>query len=156
MRYFTFSVLLALIAAMAFAGDLSREAKVERILDATNAKAAQEQMMAQMKQMAAQQMSASLSAEQKAKAADFQNRMFDIISNRMSWEKTRPMIVKVWGETFTDQELDGMLAFYESPSGRAMVQKMPSVVMKMMQQVQSIMGDIQPEIEKMLKEQGAK
>src|SRR5689334_18485071 len=143
----------ALAASASFAADLTREGKVERILDVTNAKAAQEQMLAQVKQMAVQQMNANLSADQQAKAADYQNRMFAIISSKMSWDKVRPIIVKIWGDTFNDQELDGMLAFYESSAGKAMVQKMPTVMTKMMQQVQTIMGDLQPEIDKMIKEQ---
>jgi hypothetical protein len=74
----------------------------------------------------------------------------------MSWEKFKPAIVQIYAEVYTDEELDGILAFYRSPAGRAMLEKMPQLMSRTMAVAQKLMGDIQPEIEKMVKESAPK
>ncbi len=145
----------ALISCGLFGADMTREAKAEKILDLTNARAMQEQVLGQMKQMMAQQIG-NLPPDQKEKAAANQTRILEMVASRINWDKIRPMMVKIWSETFTDQELDGILAFYESPAGRSMIQKMPALMMKSMQQMQGIMAEMQPEIEKIIKDQAGK
>jgi hypothetical protein len=45
-----------------------------------------------------------------------------------------------------------MLAFYQSPAGRAMLEKMPAMMPKSMALVQAQMGDLMPEILRITKE----
>jgi hypothetical protein len=62
--------------------------------------------------------------------------------------KIRPELVKAYAETFTDEEIDGMLAFYETPAGRAVVTKIPSINTRMSGLIQSEMNALGPEINK--------
>jgi len=47
------------------------------------------------------------------------------IRDEMSWDKLRPRYVQIYQETFTQKEVDGLIAFYKSPTGAAFVSQMP-------------------------------
>ena len=129
-----------------------KEAKIERLLSLTNADSTMNQLFDQMKGVMASQMPEGATPEQRAQAQELQNKIMDLVKSRMSWEKMRPEYVKLYNDTFTDEEVDGMLAFYESPAGRAMLQKMPALMPKIMALAQTQMGDLMPDILRITKE----
>lgn len=58
----------------------------------------------------------------------------------LSWEKLEPLFVKIYRDSFSQEEVDGMLAFYKSPSGQAVIHKMPLVMQNTMTEMQKLMG----------------
>jgi hypothetical protein len=68
----------------------------------------------------------------------------------LSWENLKPVYIQVYSETFTQEEIDGLVAFYESPAGKAFVAKMPVVMQKtmvpMMQRMQKTIQDTVQEV----------
>jgi len=58
----------------------------------------------------------------------------------------RPLYIQIYQETFTQEEIDGLIAFYKSPAGVAFVDKMPVVMQRSMSIMQS---RIAPMMEKM-------
>jgi len=48
----------------------------------------------------------------------------------LNWQTLRPIYVKVYRETFSQEEVDSMIAFYRSPGNRAMMDKMPAAMEK--------------------------
>jgi hypothetical protein len=99
---------------------------------------------------------AGATPEQRAKAQEVQSRILDLTKSRMNWETLRPAIVKAYSETFSEEEIDGILAFYESPAGRAMREKMPILMPKVMAAAQAQAAGLMPEIERITKESLAK
>lgn len=69
-----------------------------------------------------------------------------VMREEMSWEMMRPLYIQIYQESFTQEEIDGLIAFYKSPAGSAFVEKMPVVMQKSMSVMQSRMG---PMMEKM-------
>lgn len=56
---------------------------------------------------------------------------FDQGMNRvMNWQTVRPIYIQVYRETFSQEEVDGMIAFARSPAGRAQLDKMPIAMEK--------------------------
>ena len=45
----------------------------------------------------------------------------------VSWEKMRDAYIPIYQENFTQEEVDGLIAFYDSVAGRALLAKMPGV-----------------------------
>ncbi len=85
--------------------------------------------------------------------ADFnklQDRVFALLTSRLDWQKLKPQFVQVYSDTFTVEELSGMAAFYRSPGGHAFLEKMPSVLQKWSQVSQQQVGNVGPEIQKMM------
>src|SRR5205085_5249739 len=44
----------------------------------------------------------------------------------LDWKKLEPMYVRIYQKTFTQPEVDGMIAFYKTPAGQAILSKMPA------------------------------
>ncbi len=134
---------------------LSKEAKIDRMLTLTNASSMIDQMFAQIRKMTEGMMPPGATPEQAAEAKQVQQKVQDVVHSRLSWDRMRPQFIKIYSETFTDEELDGLLAFYDSPTGRAMIKKTPELMAKSMAIGQAQMVDILPEIQRIVAE-GAK
>jgi len=143
---------LLVIGPFAGAQELTKEAKIERLLTVMNADNMIDQMFEQIKAMTAAQVPPGTSPEQVAQARQVQTKIMDLVKARISWEKMRPQYVKLYAETFSDEEISGMLAFYGSQAGRAMLEKMPALVTKIMGVAQAQMKDILPEIQRIIRE----
>ena len=147
---------LTFAGCFASAQELTKQAKIERILAATNADAMLDQIFNQTKAMSASMTPAGTTPEQRAKAEEVQGKIMDLIKARISWDKMRPQYIKIYDEIFSDEEINGIVAFYESPSGRALLQKMPALISRTMTVTQSLMAEIMPEIQRIAKEAAEK
>jgi hypothetical protein len=148
-------VALLLGASGALAQDAGKAAKIEEMFRLTKTDQMMQQVMSQMRAMSLQQFEKNLPPEAKAKAGEVQQKIFDVVGAKMSWEKLKPAFVQIYSEVYTDEELDGILAFYRSPAGRAMIEKTPQLMTRTMAFVQKLTADMQPDIEKMVKESAA-
>lgn len=70
------------------------------------------------------------------------------ILEKFSWQKMKGMFVDIYAEVFTKEELDGVIAFYESPAGQKFVAKQPELTRVVMQKMQTLMAEVMPEIRK--------
>jgi hypothetical protein len=143
---------LAVLPAAYAQAPTSKQAKIEELIRITKLDQLMgqmsQQMTARMKQTAAQQSARhAFTPEQQKAVDDYIAQIEKITQSAVSWDKVKPTIVQVYSETYTDQELDGILAFYHSPSGQALVAKSPQLMTRTMQLVQSQMGEVQPQIQ---------
>jgi hypothetical protein len=145
-------MLILLVTGVPTRAQETKAAKIDRVLALMKADALTDEVFQQVKAMTASLAPPDATEKQRAHAQEIQAKIMDLVKDRMSWEKMRPQYVKMYGETFSDEEIDGMLAFYESPAGRAMLEKMPQLVSKMMAMVQSQMTAIMPEVERLAKD----
>jgi hypothetical protein len=161
MRRILASVLLlaASVAATpsAHADEASRRAKAERLLVLTKSDAMMDQMLSQMStaiksSAATQAASLHLTAEQQVYLDKFNNRVADIIKTSLSMDSLKPIIVKVYVDTYTDEELDGIIAFYSSPAGQAFVTKGPQLMQRSIQLMQQQMAGLEPQLEQASKD----
>ncbi len=72
-----------------------------------------------------------------------------LLKDVLDWKKLEPMYVRVYQKTFSQQEVDGMIAFYKTPSGQAVIGKMPTVMQNTMEEMQSMMGPVMQKMQKM-------
>jgi hypothetical protein len=79
-----------------------------------------------------------------------QAEMMAMLKEMLDWKKLEPMYTRVYQKSFTQQEVDGMIAFYRTPAGQAVINKMPLVMQNTMNEMQEMMG---PAIQKMQKMQ---
>jgi hypothetical protein len=63
-----------------------------------------------------------------------------------------PPLRQIYQESFTQEEIDGLIAFYESPAGVAFVEKMPFAMQKSMSIMQSRMAPMMEKIKAAMKE----
>lgn len=155
-RLALFLALSSIFPATAPAQDGGRQAKAEQIVQLLHMDRTMDQMMAGMKSqitlMTNQTLGASVTAEQKAQLAKFQDQVFDYVNSQMGWKALEPEYVKLYADTFTDEELDAMIAFYRSPAGMSMIAKTPELTQKSFAISQQRMTTVMPELQKMIRE----
>jgi hypothetical protein len=82
---------------------------------------------------------------------DFQkmeDQVFALVASRLDWSKLKPQIAKVYSDTFSKEELSGLVAFYKSPTGKAAMEKLPGLMAKCSEIGQQQMASAGPEIQK--------
>lgn len=90
----------------------------------------------------------TLSAEQQKISDATNEKMAIIFKDEFSYEKLKPMFIKIYKESFSQEEVDGMVAFYKSKAGKAVIKKMPVVMQSTMANVQAQMTHIIPKLQK--------
>lgn len=82
--------------------------------------------------------------------------LVQVMKEELSWERMEPMYLQIYQKSFTQEEVDGLLSFYKSPAGVALIKKMPLVMQESMVAMQQHMGPmmtrVQEAIEKAVKE----
>ena len=69
-----------------------------------------------------------------------------LMKDEMSWAKIKPEYIRLYAQTFDQQEVDGMIAFYATPAGQAMINKMPLLLQNTMALMQTQMAALMPKM----------
>lgn len=137
---------LILAAPLALAAPPSA-ASIEKLLKVTRA----EQLLdsnirgidgAIRRSMAQSLQGAKLTPEGQKIADSFATKFVAVVKEEMAWTKMKPLYVRIYSESFSQDEIDGLLAFYDTPAGRAYIDKMPIVAQKSMAAMQERMNPI--------------
>jgi hypothetical protein len=141
------------LAPLAWSDEASKRAKIEEVLVLTNAPAMYKQMAEQSVSGALssvrsmlKQMDADLPKEASAMIDEFTAQTESLILERMSWEKLKPDMMAIYAEAFTEDEISGVIEFYRSPAGQALLKKMPALASKLIQFGQERADKLLPDI----------
>jgi hypothetical protein len=88
-----------------------------------------------------------LSEEEKAESRKMIEASMKTTLEKFSWKKMENMFVDIYAEVLTVEELEGIIAFYESPAGQKFVAKQPELTAKTMEKMQTVMAEIMPAIQ---------
>lgn len=83
---------------------------------------------------------------------NMKTRLVETIHGEISWKKLEPMYIRLYKESFSDEDVAGMLEFYKTPAGQAVIYKMPILMQKTMLEVQKMTSGMQPKIQKIQKQ----
>lgn len=149
----TLPLAIAVLAALpvAHADDASRRAKAEQMLSVTKSDTQMQTQLsaleARINELAKQQSGvAPLNPEQTKLTTDYQQQIQSITKDEVGFDKLRPLIVQYYVDSFTEPELDGILAFYKTPAGQALLTKTPDLAMKSTTLVQNRIKEMQPKL----------
>lgn len=67
------------------------------------------------------------SPDAKAKVADFEKQAQQMIDAQIGWKMMQDQFTDIYAKNFTEEQLDGIIAFYKSPAGVALLANMPDV-----------------------------
>lgn len=127
------------------------EASIKQLLEVGQAHKLTDAMMAQMDGLMKQAMQQAAQGQRLSSKIqkDIERRHAEImgaVKEVLDWNKLEPMYVRVYQKSFSQQEVDGLLAFYKTPTGQAVLNKMPVVLQNTTTEVQQMM---QPMIQRM-------
>ncbi len=131
--------LIAFVIAATFGTACYAAPPTEESVNALLVAAKSERTLESMYTLMGQSMRRGLQLELEGKqVSDDERRVLDdmpkqfeaAMREEVGWDKMRPIFVQIYQETFTQEEVKGLTAFYKSPIGAAMIDKMPVVLQK--------------------------
>jgi hypothetical protein len=139
------------------AGTPPSEDSIKQLLEAAQAQKLIDSVMAQMDELMKQAIDqAAQGREIPPKIQkDIDKRQAEVVGlmkELLDWKKLEPMYVRVYQKTFSQQEVDGMIAFYKTPAGQAVVSKMPAAMQNAMNEMQQMMGPVMEKLQRMQKD----
>jgi hypothetical protein len=159
----TFALAFCLAAApLAHADDATHRAKAEEMLKLTQTESTMKDQLANLQErvntLAKQQFStqATLTPEQSKMIDDYLKQVQTITDDEVGWTKMRATVVQSYADTFTDADLDGIITFYKSPAGQAIITKTPVLATKTMGMIQDKIKEMQPKLAQLTQDYGNK
>jgi uncharacterized protein len=154
-----------LFAVLPLPAAVAQEAKptaasVKQLLEAMHSRSMIDSYMKQVEttmHTALQQASAgeTPNARQRKIVEDLQTRIMALVKEQLNWTDLEPIMIEVYRDTFTQHEIDGMLRFYRSETGQAVINKLPTVTQESMARIQGRVNALTPKIMELEKETAA-
>lgn len=128
------------------------DASIRELIEVTGASKMLDQMRPQlestMDQMFQQLIKGrDLTQPQQEILADLRAELTALLVEDLAWSRYEPMIIEIYGKSFSQAEVDGMLAFYRTDVGRAVIAKMPVVMQHTMAVMQDNLRTLLPKLE---------
>ena len=147
-------ILIAVMVAMplcsALAEEKAKDTHLEaamRLLEITNS---EKTMDASVNQMI------TIQVKQNPMLAPYENVLRSFLKKYVGWDALKDDLAKIYKEEFTEKELNDIIAFYKTPTGKKAAQKLPALMRKGAQlgakRVQANLG----ELKEMIREEQAK
>lgn len=152
-RFSPFLALLLCLPLAARADEASHKAKAEELVTVLHldraAAAVSENALSQTQAITSQHYGGKVPPAASENLADFQKKLKALLEPELGWEAVKPQFVKFVEDSFAEDQLDGILAFYKSPAGKALVEKMPTVQQEIQQLIQAKVQKLQPQVRTM-------
>jgi len=131
-----------------------RTAKAEELMGLLNIDKNMQGAFAQVEKMQEQMIDTKdLPPEAKEKQAKIRKSILDATKSIFSWETLKPAFIQIYAETFTEEELQGMIDFFKTPMGQKWIEKQPQLQAATMQKMQGIMLEAQPKLQEIIKKE---
>jgi hypothetical protein len=156
MKKITLLLACLLFSALLFApgayAEPPSEASLDALFEASQVRKNLESLYPLIEQMGRKEIEAirnnrPLTAAQKEVLDSVPARITALMREELGWEKMAPRYRVLYRETFTQEEVDGLIAFYRSPAGAALVKKMPVLIQQVMAMTQSMMGPLKQKMD---------
>jgi len=150
MRKLIVTAIVAFVATQANAAPASPDS-VETLLTVMKTEAMLDSMYTSVEQIMRQSMQQAtggkpITPEQQRFLDAAPGKFVAVMKSELTWDKLKSQFVQLYVETFDQEEIDGLLAFYRSAPGQAFINKMPRVMQKSMVIAQSQMQTLLPKM----------
>jgi len=88
-----------------------------------------------------------LSPRQEKIFQDRQGKLIEIAKEDLSYDVLEPLVIDIYQKSFTEKEVKGMLTFYKSEAGKAVIAKIPLVNQQALQLIQNRAEKLTPKLE---------
>ncbi len=147
---------MALLSGQANADSAGHQGQAERFLELVNADRLAVPVYAQVQQMFAERFEQTQApASKRALLERYQSKADAALDKAIGWEQVKPDLIKLYTETFTEQEISQLNDFYESALGKKMLTKLPELNARSAQVTQAKLQSAVPQVNKLLAEMTA-
>lgn len=96
-----------------------------------------------------------LTPEQGEVMGKYLGRLFDVMAEEMSWEKLKVDFIQIYMSVYTEEEIQALIGFYQTPVGQKTVEKTPFLLEQSMEISQKYMLSTLPKIQAIAEEMKA-
>lgn len=97
----------------------------------------------------------TLTEAQKPIAAKYAEKSLTLMREEMSWDKLKSPMMSVYARVYSDKEVKDMIKFYQTSTGKKMLEKMPELSQAAMGMVHNMLQSIQPKMKALQAEMAA-
>jgi hypothetical protein len=133
---------------MAKVEEFMRVSRLERTMTASMSLVIQQVKTGMLEEMG----EVKLTPEKQQALEELQGKVERLVIEALGWPRMKENYARLYAETFTEQELDDMLAFYKSESGQSMVSKTPDLMLRAGEIAQDHMSAVVPELQKLVRD----
>ena len=146
-------IVLSIWSSVSYADEVSRKVIAEDLLTAMKSDQMIKPVFNQVRSMMEQQF-AQMGAPEAMRPIlkKYIEKVLNVMEETLNWQKLKADIVSIYVQTFTEDELSGMLAFYKSPVGQSVIDKMPIAMQNSMLIMQKHMPQIQVKLRQISEE----
>jgi hypothetical protein len=146
MKKILVSFALVICAFSALAAEPT-DVSVDKLLTLTKAETLMDSIHGNLEQNMRQGMKQAtagkkLTEEQTRMLESAQKKFAEGMRQELTWASIKPTYVKIYKETFDQEDIDGLIAFYSTKVGQNYINKMPVAMQKTMTAVQQRVGPI--------------
>jgi uncharacterized protein len=81
---------------------------------------------------------------------DYVSKSTSLITDTLSWDKLKPAYIDLYASAYTEDEVNGILAFYKSPVGQSVLSKSPELITRSSQMVTARLQELQPRMRELM------
>jgi hypothetical protein len=81
-----------------------------------------------------------------------QTKMLATADQMLSWDVLKPIYLRTYRESFTQDEIDSIIAFYKTPGGQALIKKMPMVMKNALDEILAMIAPMQQKFQQIQRE----
>jgi hypothetical protein len=121
----------ATVASASPAATASHRAKAQQLIEMLHTdkivQQAADNLINQAKEVAGKVSTPNLTSEQKADVDAFEKSAAQTIDQQVGWKVMEPTFIDLYVNTFTEDQLTAIIAFYKTPAGAAFLDKTPVI-----------------------------
>lgn len=156
MRLKLLSCTVALLFSLQAQAEPATRATIEKFLQVTEAANMMDQAYQNMDQMTAQMLASSgLDVAKDPQVQKDMQEMNALVRAEMSWDKMEEPLIALYGNVFSEAELQDIIEFYQSPAGQKMLKRQPELIQGTMVMMQQQMQNLMPKIKALTEKQHA-
>ena len=138
------------MAPFAHADATSKHTKIVELLSVLKVDQVGKQIIdgasAQTEQLGHRAFGSTETPAQQKQVTDLHQQVVTLITPAVEWKALQPEFVSAYDAAYTEPEIDGILTFYKSPSGQALLTKGPEIGKQSSEIVQKHMSAVQPQL----------
>lgn len=96
------------------------------------------------------------SAKEQQVLDDFVAQSAHIMEEFLTMERLKPIYMQLYAQSFSQEEIDGLNAFYQSPAGNSMLTKMPQLMQGLMAAMPAVMAPMTQQLQQASKQMASK
>ncbi len=125
-----------------------KKAAAEKMIDLLKLETLYKQVITGLFENEKSKISSQLSIENEEEADEVMQKILGAVTEKFVWDDVKAVMVEVYAEAFTPQELQELSNFYQTPIGQNFISKQPQLMLSATEKMQVMVQKITPDLKK--------